>query len=79
MSGFYMYQCGRLAIWPVLTAVFALGLLSGCSGSGDEGASGPTVVPNLVQNEARRSAAIYSSWQQVMSVLLVTLRSPDHL
>ena len=72
-----MYKRRRLAIWPVLTAVFALGLLSGCSGSGDEGASGPTVVPNLAQNEARRSAAIYSSWQQIMSVLLVTLRSPD--
>ncbi|MBV61587.1 MAG: hypothetical protein CMH65_09825 [Nevskiales bacterium] len=63
----------------LITAVLVLGILTGCSGSDEDGSSanGPTVVANLAENEARRSAAIYSTWQQIMSVLLVTLRSPD--
>lgn len=63
----------------LITAVLVLGILTGCSGNDGDGSSanGPTAVANLAENEARRSAAIYSTWQQIMSVLLVTLRSPD--
>lgn len=68
---------GPRAVSLLMATAIVLGALTGCSGSSDDGDNGPTVVANLAENEARRAAAIYSSWQQIMSVLLVTLRSPD--
>lgn len=76
-GGTHSYVNNLLAGVPA--ALLVVGFLTGCSG-GDEGgstSSEPTAVMNLAENEARRSAAIYSTWQQIMSVLLVTLRSPD--
>lgn len=65
----------RIAV--VAFGVYVLAGVSGCSGSdGGEGAS-EDQVSSLAVNEGRRAAAIYRSWQQVMGVLLVTLRSPD--
>lgn len=62
----------RLAIAALVFAGVA-----GCSGSSSEDAASEEQVSSLALNEGRRAAAIYRTWQQVMGVLLVTLRSPD--
>ena len=64
----------------LLGLIFASSLgvvLAACSGS-EQGDDEPRdTIANVAINEGRRAAAIYRTWQQVMSVLLVTLRSPD--